>query len=113
MYQAVKTFPELIAAEVSILTMVSLNERARGLPYSEGETDLVIEYCEIQRGLNKTVALQSFKLQQKLFCPLSSALQEIACGRLFDFLTGNFTVFLKNPDFLIFSQTFSENPKMS
>ncbi len=51
MNQVVTTLPELLAAdsEVSILTMVSLKERAWGLPYCKEETELVIEYCEIQR----------------------------------------------------------------
>ena len=84
---AVTTLSELVAAEAAILTMVSMNERAWGLPYGEGETDLVIEYCEIQRGLNKTVAFPSFELQQELSSLFSSALQEISCGRPIDFLT--------------------------
>ncbi len=45
MNQAVTTLQELVAAEVAVLTMVSFNERAWSLPYGEGETDLVIEYC--------------------------------------------------------------------
>ncbi len=87
MNQAVTTLSELVAAEVSILTMVSLRARAWDLPYDEGETDLVIEYYGIQRGLNKAVKFTSFGLLQGLFSLLCYILQEIACGLPFDFLT--------------------------
>jgi hypothetical protein len=36
------------AAKVAILTLVSMNERARSREYGEDERDLMIEYCKVQ-----------------------------------------------------------------
>ena len=66
MNRPVTRLSELVTAEMAILTMVSLRERAWGLYYGDGETDLVTEYCEIQRNIRKTVAFPSFKLKQGL-----------------------------------------------
>ena len=67
--------------------MVSLRERAWSLYCGEGETDLVIEYCEHQLAVDKTVVFPSFELKQALQSTFGSVLQEIASGRLIDFIT--------------------------
>ena len=65
---------------------MSLRERARSLYCGEGETDLVIEYCKIQRSLPKTVIFPTFELQQGLHILFASVFQEIVSGRLIDFI---------------------------
>ena len=66
---------------------MSLRERAWSLYCCEGETDLVIEYCEFQFNIDKTVVFPSFELKQGLHSTFSSVLQEIASGRPIDFIT--------------------------
>ena len=77
---------ELGTAEIAILTIVSQSERAWSLHYSEGETDLVIEYCETQRNIDKTVIFPSFELKQGLYSMVGSVLQEMASGHQIDFV---------------------------
>ena len=83
----VTSLSETVTAEIAILTSVSLRERAWSLYCGEGETDLVIEYCEHQLAVNKTVVFPSFELKQALQSAFGSVLQEIACGRHIDFIT--------------------------
>ena len=83
MHQAVTSLSELVAAaaEVAILTFVSLRERTWSLYCGEGEIDLAIEYCEIQHSISKIVILPTLELQQGLYSLFGSVLQEIASAR--------------------------------
>ena len=87
MNRLVTRLSELVTAEMVILTMVSLRERAWSLYYGEGETDLVIEYYETQRNIGETVVFPSFELKQGLHSMFSSVLLEIASGRQINFIT--------------------------
>ena len=72
----------------TILAFVSRRERAWSLYYGEleVETGFVIEYCKIQRNIDKTVIFSSFELIQGLYSMFGSVLQEIASGRQIDFI---------------------------
>jgi hypothetical protein len=66
------------AAKVAILTLVSMNERARSLAYGEGERDLLIEYCEVQLDEIKRATFPSSELKFRLNSPFFDIHREVS-----------------------------------
>ncbi len=54
------------AAKAAILTLVSMNERARSRVNGEDERDLMIKYCEVQLDVIKRATLPSNELKSRL-----------------------------------------------